>query len=229
MRRSMWLWAAILGAGCVVTEGSGDLLAPERDARPTASAEGTGPGVDDGFAFDSYKDAQAEADAEASAQVDAETVLEGLGTEGVRPPPDGRSGGGTDQAMRGSMSADASGSPGGDAPFPAPPGSSSGDAAGRAATPPPWTPSSAVSLSWGLRLLSTVDQASPPRAILGLPDGSETVVKAGDMLPDERVVVLAIGRGVVQLGQVAPQGDHVTVESVFLKAMYPGATPPPPE
>lgn len=85
---------------------------------------------------------------------------------------------------------------------------------------PGWTPSNAVTLSWGLRLVSTVSGASPPRAILGMPDGKEVVVKAGDLLPDVGVVVLAVGNDVVQLGRIRPQGDHAQVDSVFLTPMY---------
>ena len=77
-----------------------------------------------------------------------------------------------------------------------------------------------MTLSWGLRLVSTVDNATPPRAILGLPSGKEEVVKAGDMLPDAGVIVLAVGQDVVQLGRVTPEGDHAKVESVFLQAMF---------
>jgi hypothetical protein len=86
----------------------------------------------------------------------------------------------------------------------------------------PWTPANAVRLAWGLRLLSTVNAATPPRAILGLPDGREEVVKAGDMLPDVGVVVLAVGHNVIQVGQVTAAGDHAKIESVFLQSMYPG-------
>lgn len=77
--------------------------------------------------------------------------------------------------------------------------------------------------NWGVRLVSVVPGATPPQAVLGLSDGSSEVVRAGDMLPDVGVVVIAIGKDRVQLAQVKAAGDHATVESIQLNAMYPVA------
>jgi hypothetical protein len=88
-----------------------------------------------------------------------------------------------------------------------------------------WQAGQPMAGSWGVRLVSTVNGALPPRAILGLPDGSEKVVQPGDLLPSVGVVVLAIGQDVVQVAQVTPVGDHARVESTLLPAMYTGRGP----
>jgi hypothetical protein len=87
-------------------------------------------------------------------------------------------------------------------------------------------PIQAVEISMGVRLVTTLDGTLPPRAVIGLPDGRERVVQAGDMIPEARVVVLAIGRDLVQVAQVRPQGDHASIEAVFLRSLFPrGAEP----
>ena len=75
--------------------------------------------------------------------------------------------------------------------------------------------------SWGVRLLSTVADAQPPRAILGFADGTETVVTPGSMLPAAHVVVLAIGRDAIQIADVTPEGDHAKVQTQTLTALVP--------
>jgi hypothetical protein len=75
--------------------------------------------------------------------------------------------------------------------------------------------------SWGVRLLSTVADAQPPRAILGFADGTETVVTPGTMLPAAHVVVLAIGRDAIQIADVTPEGDHAKVQTQTLTALVP--------
>src|SRR5690606_13949996 len=44
--------------------------------------------------------------------------------------------------------------------------------------------------TFGVRVLSTLSHLQPPRAVLGLPDGGETVVQAGTILPDQHVIVM---------------------------------------
>jgi hypothetical protein len=73
---------------------------------------------------------------------------------------------------------------------------------------------------WPLRLVSTVHQAQPPRAILGLPDGRELVVIPGEMLAEERLVILAIGDGIIQVAKIGANGDHAEIDSRTLTAQY---------
>lgn len=47
---------------------------------------------------------------------------------------------------------------------------------------------------WPVRLLSTLPQAQPPRAVLGLPSGEEKVVSPGSMLAEQGLVVMAVDR-----------------------------------
>ena len=87
--------------------------------------------------------------------------------------------------------------------------------------PPTWTPGTPLDGSFGLRLVSTVVDAQPPRAILGMPSGDEQVVQPGTLLPEVGVVVLAIGRDVVQVAEIVPAGDHARVDTRLLTSMYP--------
>lgn len=75
---------------------------------------------------------------------------------------------------------------------------------------------------WPVRLLSTVAQAQPPRAILGLPDGSETVVSPGSMLAAQGLVVMTVTPDHVQLARIQPAGDHAAIDTIELSAQYPG-------
>jgi hypothetical protein len=77
-----------------------------------------------------------------------------------------------------------------------------------------------VAMGFGVRLVSTTTQSQPPRAILGLADGREVVVEPGTMLPDEKLIVLAIGQDAIQVAEVTPMGDRAKVESRVLQAMY---------
>ena len=77
-----------------------------------------------------------------------------------------------------------------------------------------------VDKAWPVRLVTTVPNASPPRAILGLPDGREIVVNPGSMVPDLGLVVVAVSPGSAELAKIAPAGDHATIESVTLRAQY---------
>ncbi len=74
---------------------------------------------------------------------------------------------------------------------------------------------------WPVRLVSTLPQAQPPRAILGLPSGKEIVVSPGSMLADEGLVVVAITAGQVELAQVEPAGDHAKITPITLSSQYP--------
>jgi hypothetical protein len=74
---------------------------------------------------------------------------------------------------------------------------------------------------WPVRLVSTLPQAQPPRAILGLPSGKEIVVSPGSMLADEGLVVVAITAGQVELAQIEPAGDHAKITPITLSSQYP--------
>jgi len=78
----------------------------------------------------------------------------------------------------------------------------------------------AAPLGWAIRLVSTLPEAQPPRAIVGLPDGREIVVTPGSMVPDAGLVVLSIGTQGVQLARVQAMGDHATVDPISLTPQY---------
>lgn len=74
--------------------------------------------------------------------------------------------------------------------------------------------------AWPVRLVKTISDTNPPRAILGLPGGEELVVSPGTMVPEHGLVVIAIGPNSAQLAQITPQGDHAAVSPMTLQAMY---------
>ncbi len=78
----------------------------------------------------------------------------------------------------------------------------------------------AAPLGWAIRLVKTIPEAQPPRAILGLPDGKEVVVTPGSMLPTAGLVVLSIGPQGVQLARVQAMGDHANVDAISLTPQY---------
>jgi len=77
-----------------------------------------------------------------------------------------------------------------------------------------------VADAWPVRLVTTVPNASPPRAILGLPDGREVVVNPGSMVPDLGLVVVAISPNSAEIAKILPAGDHAIIESMTLTAQY---------
>ncbi len=89
------------------------------------------------------------------------------------------------------------------------------------AEPAGWTPAMGMSGSFGERLVATLPNAQPPRAILGLADGSEVVVEPGDLLPAARLVVLAIGRDAAHVAEIVPEGDRARVVPTILTALHP--------
>lgn len=87
---------------------------------------------------------------------------------------------------------------------------------------PVWDPSKPLAdVSFGVRVVATLLDLQPPRAVLGLPDGSEEVVRPGTMLPEHGLVVLAIGRDAVQLARITPEGFHASVQTDTIRALYP--------
>ena len=80
--------------------------------------------------------------------------------------------------------------------------------------------SQAVGKAWPVRLVTTIPNAAPPRAILGLPNGKEIVVNPGTMVPEMGLVVVAISPNSAEIARIAPAGDHATIESMTLRAQY---------
>lgn len=108
------------------------------------------------------------------------------------------------------------------APAPAPAGDIPPPAPIPTAAPAPTADAPpAMAGTFGVRVISTLTEVQPPRAVLGLPSGKEVVVQPGTMLPDDRIVVLAIGRTGVQIATVTPEGFASRVETTTIPALYP--------
>lgn len=75
-------------------------------------------------------------------------------------------------------------------------------------------------VQWPVRLVSTLPQAQPPRAILGLPSGEERVVSPGSILADQGLVVMAVSGNRVTLARIEPVGDHARIDTIELTAQY---------
>jgi hypothetical protein len=82
--------------------------------------------------------------------------------------------------------------------------------------------------AWGVRLLATLPATQPPRAVLGLADGAEVVVEAGHLLPEQRLVVMAVGADMVEIARIGQRGAYATVQTETLAPIYPagGAVSP---
>jgi len=114
-----------------------------------------------------------------------------------------------------------------EAPAPAPVAPEPSLAAPVASVAPPalWDPSAPVpDGGWGVRLIGTLPEVQPPRAVLALADGREVVVTAGDLLPDQRIVVMAVGRHAVQIAEITPQGFYAEVRTQTLPLLFGGGT-----
>jgi len=74
--------------------------------------------------------------------------------------------------------------------------------------------------AWPIRLVRTLPETNPPRAILGLPSGEELVVWPGKMLPEQGLVVMSVGRERIQVAKIAANGDHAAVSEMTLTALY---------
>ena len=73
---------------------------------------------------------------------------------------------------------------------------------------------------WPLRLIKTLPDTQPPRAILGLPSGEEIVISPGKMLPEHGLVVMSVGPNSAELAYITPAGDYAAVRSVSLTTQY---------
>ena len=74
--------------------------------------------------------------------------------------------------------------------------------------------------NWGVRLLKTLPTAQPPRAALGLSDGTELVVSPGSMIPEAGLVIVSVGDGIAQVATVEAAGDHAQIGTLTLHAQY---------
>lgn len=72
---------------------------------------------------------------------------------------------------------------------------------------------------WPIRLVRTLPDTQPPRAILGLPDGTEIVVHPGSMVPEQGLVVIAVGREQVDLAKITAMGDYASVAPLTLSSL----------
>lgn len=93
---------------------------------------------------------------------------------------------------------------------------------------PQWQPDQPIDGSWGMRVVATLHDVQPPRAVVAMPDGAELVVQPGQMLPNYRMVVLAVGRNAVQVARVTPQGFYAKVETETVASLAPAAVAPTP-
>lgn len=73
---------------------------------------------------------------------------------------------------------------------------------------------------WPLRLVKTLPDTNPPRAVLGLPNGEEIVVTPGKMIPAHNLVVMSIGPRSAELARISAEGDHANVQPVSLQTQY---------
>ena len=100
-----------------------------------------------------------------------------------------------------------------------PPGDADADVQ-RVAIADEGTPSAnGVQPRWGLRVLSTLSETTPPRAMVVLPDGSEEVVRPGSMLPHAGVVVLSIAKDVVEISEIESQGMYASIRTRSIQAL----------
>jgi hypothetical protein len=106
------------------------------------------------------------------------------------------------------------------APTPSTPSTPSPTPAAQPSAPAPIPVDRTDAIRWPVRLVTTIPRATPPRAIIGLPDGREIVVHPGSMVPELGLVVIAIAPGSAELARIAPMGDHATIQSMTLQAQY---------
>ena len=59
-----------------------------------------------------------------------------------------------------------------------------------------------------------------PRAILAMPSGEEKVIKAGDMLAEDGVVVMAIGESFVELAVVNSAEGRAQIQNLTLSTQF---------
>jgi hypothetical protein len=79
---------------------------------------------------------------------------------------------------------------------------------------------SRVKDGWRPTLIASMMEGPTPRAILALPGGEEKIVKAGDLLADEGVVVMTIGASFVELAVINSEEGRAKIENLTLTAQF---------
>ena len=79
---------------------------------------------------------------------------------------------------------------------------------------------SRVKDGWRPTLIASVMEGPTPRAILALPSGEERIVKAGDLLADEGVVVMTIGASFVELAVINSEEGRAKIENLTLRSQF---------
>lgn len=82
-----------------------------------------------------------------------------------------------------------------------------------------WRPAT-VKDGWRPTLLGTLMDGPTPRAILAMPSGEEKVIKAGDMLAEDGVVVMTIGANFVELAVVNSAEGRAKIENLTLSTQF---------
>ena len=209
LRALLPLFLALPLAACETMESSGSIFEPvEVSSSPVESADETEPEGDS--RFDLFNEQIVISSEDLSAMADAEAA--------GQPVPDLIGGTSVEETTDDDDVADAQ-------------AESDGANAAPSATPDPISTAAPTQMAgfvgfsaqaggWPLRLVGTVADAQPPRAILGLPDGREVVVSPGTMVPEVGVVVMSVGRSQVEVARVTPAGDHALVSSQTLSAQF---------
>ena len=73
---------------------------------------------------------------------------------------------------------------------------------------------------WRPTLIGTLMDGPTPRAILAMPSGEEKVVKAGDMLADDGVVVMTIGNKFIELAVIRSTEGRAQIENLTLSTQF---------
>lgn len=84
---------------------------------------------------------------------------------------------------------------------------------------PTWRPAT-VKDGWRPTLIGTLMDGPTPRAILAMPSGEEKVIKAGDMLSEDGVVVMAIGADFVELAVIRSAEGRAQIENLTLSTQF---------
>jgi hypothetical protein len=217
MRRATWATLGVLGlSGCETVESSGTPFQPVAVASPAAAGSLASAALGDTeseepkfrMSFDGDTTKVVSGPADLVAEQKAKEASDGV-ADAAKPAQKGP----LDDLLASAQAAPSE--PRVPAPMPT----------GSAYSPPPMTSAPPVADptqvgGWPVRLVKTIPDAQPPRAVLGLPSGKEIVVTPGTMIPEQGLVVVAIGPNRVQLGQVTSQGDHANITSITLDAMY---------